>query len=62
MINNKDIELAQKVLAYLVRMDIVKCAISSLGSATAVDSNKLNNLVYEKVTTAVANNKSEGAE
>lgn len=49
MLNNKDEQLARKVLAYLVRCDMVKLSLSNMGTYRNIDKTKISHVVYNKV-------------
>jgi len=50
MLNPKDEQTARKALAYLVRCDMTKAALSAMGSYQHVDKTKLSTIIYNKVT------------
>lgn len=56
---NKELKLSKKMLTYLVCMDIVKSAISSVGSTNSVSAMESANIISEKMAKAV--NQKKGA-
>ncbi len=50
---NKELKLSKKMLTYLVCMDIVKSAISSVGSTNSVSAMESANIISEKMVNAV---------
>lgn len=50
---NDERKLSKKMLTYLVCMDIVKSAISSVGSTNSVSAMESANIISEKMVSAV---------
>jgi len=50
---NDERKLSKKMLTYLVCMDIVKSAISSVGSTNSVSAMETANIISEKMANAV---------
>lgn len=50
---NNERKLSKKMLTYLVCMDIVKSAISSVGSTNSVSAIESANIISEKMVNAV---------
>ena len=50
---NDERKLSKKMLTYLVCMDIVKSAISSVGSTNSVSAMESANIISEKMINAV---------
>lgn len=50
---NDERKLSKKMLTYLVCMDIVKSAISSVGSTNSVSAMESANIISEKMVNAV---------
>lgn len=50
---NKELKLSRKMLTYLVCMDIVKSAVSNVGSANSVSNIESANIISEKMAKAV---------
>jgi hypothetical protein len=50
---NNERKLSKKMLTYLVCMDIVKSAISSVGSTNSVSAMESANIISEKMINAV---------
>lgn len=50
---NNERKLSKKMLTYLVCMDIVKSAISSVGSTNSVSAMESANIISEKMVNAV---------
>lgn len=50
---NNELKLSKKMLTYLVCMDIVKSAISSVGSTNSVSAMESANIISEKMVNAV---------
>lgn len=51
--NNNETKLIRKMLTYLVCMDIVKSAVSNLGSANSVGKIESANIISEKMAKAI---------
>lgn len=50
---NDERKLSKKMLTYLICMDIVKSAISSVGSTNSVSAMESANIISEKMVNAV---------
>jgi len=50
---NNELKLSKKMLTYLVCMDIVKSAISGVGSTNAISNVESANIITEKMAEAV---------
>lgn len=50
MLDSKDEQIAKKSLAYLVRFDMARVALTAMGATSKLDKTKLSSMVYENVT------------
>jgi hypothetical protein len=57
-----DTELVESTLTYLLSFDLIKTAISTIGSVNAADKMSVNNAVYDEFTNAASEEPAEEEE
>ena len=57
-----DTELVESTLTYLLSFDLIKTAISAIGSVNAADKMSVNNAVYDEFTNAASEEPAEEGE